>query len=692
MSKRMHSDSPVSDQVAPAADELDDETGDVCSPALSLATRLRAESDARRKRLRGKPGPRANPSIWTTLAIGAKDASNKAPCAACASMISVSRGSSSNVVAHYRRWHAAIAAEVADAPDNDAKRQIFIKLRPAPKKKGARTASPVVPAAMNAATRREMHLTPPAIPRLNEAVKADSDDDGMESSADEGSSHSLETSLRPVSKVHRPTSMHMRRLISGLILAAVHQLPIWSLAGPELEAFLHFTGTPVAGIKEVEYHKIMPDVHSAVTRICAREAGKSFKLRAHESLSSIVDESILGLEEDYLRMFLGKINEISNFIESYPHIGAKLLEEQLKVFAKDRIITMAVMSNPGWQSLLTLLENYITLKPILRKVLPTHAPELFNESDEMCLAESIVVLREVRRVMRALEAEGRGAGSRTPRLLKELCDTLDLFATDKDSHAEVLSGITQPRESTAEDDLALIASRRTALRDPDAQILAENLNDNIQAKLNFVFMPVGNAYAEEDMVDVGETVAKKTRASKGAVALHCAAVFDINECGFDWMTDGLGKTSYVKLLIDMIVQQLPGIMGDAFDEVVDYKSNLLSLHRTMKEHLDILGRKEPAEAAEWWRAIEKSSVADVLKQRLHVAPMFVVVARKFLAIPDASSTKKRRITDGTQEDLLGKLRSFVDSRTREVVPDKRSEAVNSVAEEIRLEIEKEQQL
>lgn len=100
---------------------------------------------------------------------------------------------------------------------------------------------------------------------------------------------------------------------------------------------------------------------------------------------------------------------------------------------------------------------------------------------------------------------------------------------------------------------------------------------------------------------------KLLRKGRQAVLLHAAALFDINECGLDWITNAGDKSLYDAVLIRVIVGEIPGILGDEFDDDVDYEANLRVLHRQMLNELDGGGRKDVKFSLDWWRDVKNST-------------------------------------------------------------------------------------
>ena len=137
-------------------------------------------------------------------------------------------------------------------------------------------------------------------------------------------------------------------------------------------------------------------------------------------------------------------------------IGSKLVMVQCQSFGADRVLRLSKVCKTRWHSKLNVLETYISLKTFLEKVLPDEGPSLFADADESCIAEFILILREIRRVARACESDRRVSASRVPRLLYELQDTLKLFSADRMGRRNVHRSVRSPLHSSYSDDKALL--------------------------------------------------------------------------------------------------------------------------------------------------------------------------------------------------------------------------------------------
>lgn len=181
-----------------------------------------------------------------------------------------------------------------------------------------------------------------------------------------------------------------------------------------------------------------------------------------------------------------------------------------------------------------VLKNYTVLRPHLVRALLVGAPFIFEEYDEECVAECMHIIQEVLRVARELEAERRVSGSRVPRLLRELYETLDLFARNRTARPELLENLRFQRKRSAESDKALLTERPRFIRDEYARLLARELRDKINGRLKHFYSPVLHFDAIKSFADMEVGEKKRLRKVKQAVLLHTACMFDVNECELDW--------------------------------------------------------------------------------------------------------------------------------------------------------------
>ncbi len=162
---------------------------------------------------------------------------------------------------------------------------------------------------------------------------------------------------------------------------------------------------------------------------------------------------------------------------------------------------------------------------------------------------------------------------------------------------------------------------------------------------------------------------------------------------------------YGDLLIDVIVGELPDILSNEYDPDGQYRANFMSVHKNMVAELKRDGRREPNYALDWWRSVENSSVVDLRKRRLSLAPLFLDAARAFLSIQASSASAERLFGDaGYQEgtrrqgtgspvtEMLLMVRSYVvahlNSPSRQTgFISNRAQAVKELAEAIATELE-----
>lgn len=101
---------------------------------------------------------------------------------------------------------------------------------------------------------------------------------------------------------------------------------------------------------------------------------------------------------------------------------------QCRKYRKDRASTMDNPSHTRCDSKLSIFENYITMNPILEKILDKNICPIPATFDEKGITGCIDVFWDVRGVARALQKDLCVPESRVPRLFGELSDTLNVMA------------------------------------------------------------------------------------------------------------------------------------------------------------------------------------------------------------------------------------------------------------------------
>ncbi len=112
-----------------------------------------------------------------------------------------------------------------------------------------------------------------------------------------------------------------------------------------------------------------------------------------------------------------------------------------------------------------------------------------------------------------------------------------------------------------------------------------------------------------------------------------------------------------------------------FEDDGHYKFNFKSVQRQIVFHLDQVGRREPNPVLDWRRTIENSTVMDLRKEKLYLAPLFLEAAHAFLSIQASSAfaerlfgdagfreRARRQTGDPSVTEMLLLIRSYVHSR------------------------------
>eukprot|EP00171_Calliarthron_tuberculosum_P003336 IDg3336t1 len=620
------------------------------------ANQLRVESNLRRHRRRGATvSARAKSSLWTTLAAVGLDDGNKYRCALCSKKISLSQKSSSNIVSHYRFQHKSVAREVLTAESLTAKTAVMERALERSRRTQPildflvatdRTPSKTVNKTSKDGWQTEyVRLLPSVYEAVSRRTAAETGNVKVGSFTYDGWSAKLGASIAGMTFNFVDADWNLRTFPlcffdtedlgksanehEAVIAAAVHDN---DKLGPDV---LVFSGTsdnePSVALGVDKYLNF-----SGAVRCCCH------------SLALAVNDAVRDCL--FVTEVLQRINAISTYVNMHKKVSAKLVQLQCAVFSRDRIVMLDKEFMTRWHSKLNVLEKYIILRPYLSQALPSGAPQLLDISSEDAVAECISILREVRRVSRALEADRRVSGSRVPRLLRELYDTLQVMASRRDERHLLFAQINKPRESCAGDDAAVIKARACTTRDEDARKLAGALRDTIHERMKHLYTPVCQEDALLVLSDADEEEKKSMRKEKQSVLLHAAALFDANECAMDWYPRHRNVDEYVGVLVQVIVGELRDILADEYDQDEKYDSYFMSIRKPMLAELEQFGRREPKYALDWWKNIENSTVVNLRKRRLSLAPIFLDAARAFLSIQASSASAERLFGDaGYQE-------------------------------------------
>jgi len=357
-------------------------------------------------------------------------------------------------------------------------------------------------------------------------------------------------------------------------------------------------------------------------------------------------------EISYINAALERITEIVSYTKNRPKLESKLCADQVKRdhVTLDRVRTFKYDCATRWYGVLIVMEQYLALHDNVVRVFddwidsgaagqaPVSPPVVLNAGQLTVLAEVIVVLREFRRVGRALEAESTVTASRAPRLLWELYETLKMW------HDQNYVAGGAPRLSAAGDDTAKLVARDTALRQREARVLAGALADAMLIRLGHLWKmgvaAVGREY--DDAVDAGD--APTYLLHRRAVLFHMAAMLDVNECSLDFLPSS-ESAGYYKLMIGCIALDHAANMHTkdghvvSDDGIASARYACSNLHIALLADLNKHGRREPEWALQWWREAPKRQDVQMFEALLRPT------ARALLSMLASSAPAERLFSD-----------------------------------------------
>lgn len=345
---------------------------------------------------------------------------------------------------------------------------------------------------------------------------------------------------------------------------------------------------------------------------------------------------------------LQRVNEISTYVNQHTSVNSALVRRQSQMYGADRVTRLSKEIFTRWHSKLTVMDKYNQLHDDLSVVLQnTDAHALLLDGAQLTvMGDFMVVLTEVRRVSRALEADRRVSGARAPRLLRELMDTMELFAADgRNERARILSALTnQQRPSCASLDQDLNAARTRTLATKEAGDLAASLKRNIQTRLGHLFAELTQS-ALQNVAAMNDDDKKRMRSQKQALLLQCAAVFDVNECGLDWLESHVDRNQYAELLLDAIMIELreiyAGSQAHDFAEPSSIRRDLKQMRAVMLNDLQSNGRRQPNQSLQYWRRIANSSYNEMERNGTLSTRRFAKAARAYLSLQATSASAER---------------------------------------------------
>ena len=681
------------------------------------------------------------------MAVKGYTSNGKAIYSLCGVKIAMSGNSSSNMLVHYRKWHRAVAGKIERASSITKKSTVILHaVKSALLSEGAMSSfvSSAIP------NRADVHISDHIRRRVAGILLAASKQLPMEVLG----SPELEASVYCCGRSSEKSKKQYYSLVSDVYnIVAKHvaaQTDAVTVGSFTYDSWSSKQGAAIAGMtfnymdsnwKLRTFPVCFLDIQGMGKSADEHEAIISASLSSNDKIGKSVlvfsgtsdnePSVVLGMDqyfnysgsvrciyhtlalavndaietESFIKSALQRIISITRYMNRHKTVGARLLQMQCRDFTHDRIVTLDKDFITLWHSKLNILEKYTILRPYLSKVLPDDAPDVLSEADDECITECILVLREVRRVTRALEADRRVSASRMPRVLRELYDMLSILAADCNFRGYVPQSVRVMRLSEADDDKAALKARKIQLRYEDTRKLASALRDAIHSRLHHFYEQVFRTYALATLTEASEERRKARRKSKQAVLAHCASLFDVNECTMDWVPDRAAKQRYVSVLADVIIMKMGNLCDGEINASAQFKANFVSMHEQMVEHLEKHGRKEINAALTWWHAIENSSILQLRKQKLYFAPLFTEAALGYLSIQASSASTERLFgeaglqkgtrhqhTDSTLTEMLLIIRSYVRTRMQDCSAQngflsRRAQCVKELSEDIAREIE-----
>lgn len=259
-----------------------------------------------------------------------------------------------------------------------------------------------------------------------------------------------------------------------------------------------------------------------------------------------------------------------------------------------------------------------------------------------------IILWQVRRVARELEAERSVTSSRAPRLLFELQQTLVRLAMDRANRD--LAPLPARRKSSANGDAACDHARATLLLMPEARLFAVHVADKIQSRLGHIYRAVDDEFLEI-LLTGSESDDNETAKKSEAVLMQAAAVFDINECDLCWLPAEQCETYTVELI--KVVAHWSGAFEDEPAYAEESHFCLLKwANRTLCNQLCENGRRSVDECLRWWKADERwPSVHKIIRGLFSVPASSAAAERLFSNASSIEGTNRSRL----DTDVMGKL-------------------------------------
>lgn len=432
-----------------------------------------------------------------------------------------------------------------------------------------------------------------------------------------------------------------------------------------LEDVLH--NSPVVGSDKIKVHTCTTDNEAAAAR--AADLLTNFV----GSIRCVVHTISLAVQDGFTpqspwQKYLDVVNQVTTYFRYHSKAEHCLNRVQLdNGVTSDRIQRLKHDIHTRWHSRLAAMKTHMgRLDDIVTVVgeleIPHSQVPIFSEEQQNTMAEFIVILDEVRRVSRQLEADRTVTMSRAPRLLKELYETLliisgnmqhtqsSYFCPSNEAELEDSDDVSAESSharipSIAESDSARDVLRKKRLTRHAPKQLAIQLANRFDVRLGHLWRQVDEISAEwrpdpsERTSDGDERIDADLQKPRRALLFHIAAVLDINECEMEFIdAKPLSREQYIHVVQRAVVRE--AVELDDNLKAMGENLNILfgMLHDHMRSTLKKVGRKHPSEALTFWRKMNTG-------QPMISPRPFNNVAKAFLASQASSAASERLFSD-----------------------------------------------
>lgn len=417
--------------------------------------------------------------------------------------------------------------------------------------------------------------------------------------------------------------------------------------------------SPVVGSDKVRVHTATSDNEPAVGLACDLLTNFVGSVRCVVHTMALCVNDVF-TESSPWQKYMNHINKVTSFFNYHTKANILFLQKQKRSgVTNDRFHYLRHDIPTRWHSRLGAMVIYLTdidhIEAVREemKIESTSLPTL-NIEEQNTLAEFIKVLREFRRVARQLEADRNVTMSRSPRLLRELYETLLIMGGEMDHNTTHYSGdqvanINVESAHIGEDDdrvsfpclrskaehcAAREKSRSDRLHKRAAKELALQLAKSVADRLGALWRPVVSAAIHWTPED-NESPPRSHHLPRRVLLFHLSALMDINECEFEWLELNEGeKEVYLQSLYGALIREAIEL-GDSGPFSSARLQSLFELfHEKMRADLREAGRREPNYALTFWKEMNaKVSYTSPLS--------FNKVARALLSSQASSASAER---------------------------------------------------